>query len=96
VDYNGINLANVTVNWADPTNPDWQEQFTAIINAAMVDTQRVGRPGKSSNILGVRTDEYALNFVPGFLPVIPYTATVDGVNMPFEAITSRQQARLCV
>ena len=38
--------------------------------------------------LGVDTSEYALNLVPGFLPVIPYTSTVDGINMPFEAVTS--------
>jgi hypothetical protein len=88
IDYNGINLANVTVNWADPTNLDWQEQFTAIINASLVDTQRIGRPGARNTILGVRTDEYTVNLVPGFLPVIPYTATVDGVNMPFEAVNA--------
>jgi hypothetical protein len=29
-----------------------------------------------------------VNLVPGFLPVIPYTATIDGVNMPFEAINA--------
>jgi hypothetical protein len=88
IDYNGVNLANITVNWADPTNFDWQEQFTAIINASLVDTQRVGRPGARNTILGVRTDEYTVNLVPGYLPVIPYTATIDGVNMPFEAVTS--------
>ena len=88
VDYNGINLSNVTVDWADPTNPDWQEQFTAIINASLVDTQGVGRPGNRQTLLGVRTDEYSINLVPGYLPVIPYSATVDGINMPFEAITS--------
>jgi hypothetical protein len=88
VDYNGVNLSNVTVNWADPTNPDWQEQFTAIINASLIDSQKVGRPGNRQAILGVTTDEYAINLVPGFLPVIPYAATVDGVNMQFEAVTS--------
>jgi len=93
VDYNGVNLSNVTVNWADPTNPDWQEQFTAIINAALVDTQRVGRPGNRQTILGVRTEEYAVNLVPGFLPVIPYAATIDGVNMPFEAVTATSIGR---
>jgi hypothetical protein len=87
-DYNGINLANVTVNWADPTNLDWQEQFNAILNAAFVDTQRVGRPGARTNILGVETSEYTVNLVPGFLPIIPYTATIDGVNMPFEVVNS--------
>ncbi len=93
VDYNGVNLSNVTVNWSDPTNPDWQEQFTAIINAALVDTQRVGRPGNRQTILGVRTEEYAVNLVPGFLPVIPYAATIDGVNMPFEAVTATSIGR---
>jgi hypothetical protein len=88
IDYNGVNLANVTVNWADPSNFDWQEQFTAIINASLVDTQRIGRPGARNNIIGVRTDEYTINLVPGFLPVIPYTATVDGINMPFEAVNA--------
>jgi hypothetical protein len=88
IDYQGINLSNFTVNWADPTNPDWQEQFTAIINSSLVDSQRVGRPGNRNTILGVRTDEYAINLVPGFLSVVPYTATVDGVTMPFEAVSS--------
>jgi hypothetical protein len=93
VDYNGINLSNITINWADPTNPDWQEQFTAVINASLVDSQRVGRPGNRQTILGVNTAEYAINLVPGFLPVIPYNATVDGINMPFEAITSTSAGR---
>jgi hypothetical protein len=88
VDYNGVNLSNVTVDWNDPTNADWQEQFTAIINAALVDTQKIGRPGNRQTILGVATSEYGINLVPGFLPVIPYSATVDGISMPFEAVTS--------
>jgi len=93
VDYNGVNLSNVTVNWADATNPDWQEQFTAIINASLVDTQKIGRPGARQTILNVRTDEYSINLVPGFLPVIPYSATVDGVNMPFEAVNATMAGR---
>lgn len=87
-DYNGIDLANITVNWADPSNFDWQEQFTAIINASLVDTQRVGSPANDQVILGVDTQEYTVNLVPGYLPVIPYTATIDGVNMPFEAVNA--------
>ena len=93
VDYNGVNLSNVTVNWADPTNPDWQEQFTTIINSVLVDSQKVGRPGNRQTILGVDTAEYGINLVPGFLPVIPYTSTVDGINMPFEATTATSIGR---
>jgi hypothetical protein len=87
-DFNGINLTNVTVDWNDPTNPSWLEQFTLIINAALVDSQKFGRPGNSQDILGVRTDEYSVNLVPGFLPVVPFNAVVDGVNMQFEAVNS--------
>jgi hypothetical protein len=87
-DYNGVNLASVTVNWADPSNFDWQEQFTAIVNASLVNTQRIGRPANDQVILGVNTQEYTINLVPGYLPVVPYTATVDGINMPFEAVNA--------
>ena len=93
VDYNGVNLSNVTINWADPTNVDWLEQWNTIINAALVDTQRIGKPGNRKNILGVDTSTYSVNLVPGFLPVVPYTATVDGVNMPFEAVTASTAGR---
>ena len=88
VDYNGVNLSNITVNWADPTNLDWQEQFTTILNASLLNTQRFGRPAASQTILGVNTQEYTINLVPGYLPVVPYTAVVDGISMPFEAINA--------
>ena len=81
-DFNGIDLANVTVNWADPTNFNWQEQFTAIINSALVDSQRIGRPGNRTTILGVNTDEYSINLVPGFLPVIPYNLSLIHISEP--------------
>ena len=88
IDYNGVNLASVTVNWADPSNFDWQEQFSAIINASLLDTQRVGVPANRQDILGIETAEYTINLVPGFLPIVPFTATIDGVNMPFEAVNA--------
>jgi hypothetical protein len=87
-DYNGINLANLTVNWADPTNLNWQEQFVTIINASLVNSQKFGNPGNKQTLQGVDTQEYTINLVPGFLPVVPYTATIDTINMPFEVVNS--------
>ncbi len=92
-DFNGINLSNVTIDWNDPTNPNWLEQFTTIINAALVDSQKFGRPGNEQTILGIRTSEYTINLVPGYLPVIPYESVVDGVNMPFEAVSATSLGR---
>lgn len=88
VDINGVNISNVTILWNDPANPNWQEQFNTIINAALINAQRIGRPGNSQTILGVRTDEYTINIPEGQLPVVPYTSEVDGINMNFELVSS--------
>ena len=88
VDFTGVNLSNVTVNWNDTTNPNWLEQFTVIVNAALSSSQRFGRPGNSQTILGVQTDEYTLNLANGFLPVVPFSSTINGTNMVFEAVSS--------
>ena len=92
-DFNGVNLSNVTINWNDPTNANWLEQFTYVMNAAFVDSQKFGRPASRQTILGIETAEYTINFAAGFLPVIPYTSNVDGINMPFEAVSSSTQGK---
>ena len=91
VDFNGINLSNTTITWDDPANQNWFEQFVLILNAALVDSQKYGRPANEQSILGIDTAEYTLNLVPGFLPVVPYGAIVDGVNMPFEVVNASTQ-----
>ena len=88
VDYNGINLSNVVVNWNDTVNTNWLEQFTTVVNAAMIDSQRFGRPGSTKNILGTQTDEYTLNLIQGILPVVPFNSTVNNTDMVFEAVSA--------
>jgi len=88
VDFTGVNLSNVTVNWNDTTNPNWLEQFTVIVNSSLTSSQRFGRPGNTQSILGIQTDEYTFNLAPGFLPVVPFSTVVNGTNMVFEAVSS--------
>ena len=97
LDYNKNNLANVTVRWNDRTNADWQEQFKTVINAMLVNSQSVGSPGNSQSIQGVKTQEYTINTSPGIVPAVPFTATVDGIAMPFEIVsgTSVNSVFLC-
>jgi hypothetical protein len=83
-DINGFNLSNLTVLWNDPANLYWLEQFNTIINAALINTQRVGVSGNTAQILGVTTDEYALQIPAGTVPVIPFNSNVNGLNMNFE------------
>lgn len=91
IDFTGVNLSNITVNWNDTTNANWLEQFTVIVNAALDNSQRFGRPGNAQTILGVDTEEYALNLIQGFLPVIPFTSTINGTEMGFEAVCATTQ-----
>jgi hypothetical protein len=86
-DLNGINLGNLPILWNDPANPNWLEQFNTIINAALVNTQRIGRPGNVADLLGVLTSEYALKIPPDALPIVPFTSTIDGITMNFELVS---------
>ena len=88
VDFNGVNLSNVTIFWNDTTNPDWLTQFNTILNAAIVASQRVGKPGNTSTLNGIFTEEYTLNLINGFLPVVPFTSNVNGTDMTFEAVNA--------
>ena len=86
-DSNNLALSGLTILWNDPVNPNWQEQFNTVFNAALIDTQRVGRPGNSQTILGVKTDEYSVVLPLNTTPVIPFSATVDGITMSFEGVS---------
>jgi hypothetical protein len=87
-DLNGLNLSNLTILWNDPANPNWQEQFNTIINASLVNTQRIGRPGNVADLLGIITAEYAINIPADNLPIAPFTSTVDGITMNFELVSA--------
>ena len=87
-DLNGFNLSNQTVLWNDPANINWLEQFNTIINATLIDTQRIGRPGNTAQISGIKTEEYAINIPVNTLPIVPFTAIVDNQNMNFELVSA--------
>lgn len=87
-DSNGMNLANLQVSWNDSSNENWLEQYTAILNATLVNTQVVGKPGASNLINGIQTDEYGVNVVPGITPIFKFTAKVENTNMGFEVVSA--------
>ena len=92
-DSTGINLSSIVVNWNDSTNENWLEQFTAILNAALISTQAIGKPGATKSLSGVKTDEYTVDIIAGITPTYPYSASIAGVTYPFEIIsaTSNEQ-----
>ncbi len=83
-DLNGLNLSNLPILWNDPANPNWLAQYNTVINAALTNTQRVGHPGNTAQILGIKTDEYAVNIPSTTQPVIPFSTSINGTTMNFE------------
>jgi len=86
-DSNGLNLAGLVINWADAGNSNWQEQFTLILNAALISNQAIGKPSESQVINGITNDTYQINLVPNVLATYSFKATVAGSSMPFEMVS---------
>lgn len=86
-DINGTNLGGQTILWNDPANINWLSQFNSIINATLVDSQRIGRPGNSKTILGVKTDEYSISMPTTVLPIVSYSSQVDNIDTAFELVS---------
>jgi hypothetical protein len=86
-DSNGLDLSGLVINWADSGNSNWLEQFTIILNAAMVNNQSVGKPSNSQIINGITNEEYQLNLVPNILARFPFSAVVAGTQMLFETVS---------
>jgi hypothetical protein len=86
-DSTGVNLSNLPINWNDPGNDNWQEQFNIVLNSALINSQVVGKPGNTTAITGVRTEEYSVNILPNIVPAFKFQSLVETTNMNFE-ITS--------
>jgi hypothetical protein len=79
----GNNLANVTINWNDPDNSNWLEQFTTVLNAAFVFTNPYGVPLNTGTVQGVNVQLYRIN---GLFSAnnVSFSAVVSGTSMNFE------------
>jgi hypothetical protein len=87
IDSSGRNLANIEVSWNDTSNNNWFDQFTKIMNSAMIDELTFGVPQTLDLINGIQTEQYRLNSRINDLPVFSFSKTVDGRSLQFE-ITS--------
>ena len=87
-DSNNLNLSNQTVVWNDPSNPDWNEQFTKILNSALPLNSNVGRPVQKATIAGVPTEQYRLNSANEDLPVYGFNKTISGSTSRFEIVST--------
>jgi len=95
-DSNGSDLSNLIINWDDPSNDNWQEQFNTILNAALIDSQTVGKSGNSQIVNGVSTQEYTLRILDQILPTFRFSTEVEGNQLNFETISATSVNRTFV
>ena len=88
LDNDGINLANLSISWNDASNENWLDQFRTIINAALINSQVIGKPGNTQSIADIRTEEYSVNLSSNQEPIIRFTETVNDIPMNFEAVSA--------
>jgi hypothetical protein len=91
IDSDGADLTNAVIFWNDVTNSNWLEQFILIINASLVSSQRVGKPGNSQLIADVKTDEYRINLGFGADNVYKFSSTIQGNPLTFEMVSATSQ-----
>ena len=88
VDSNGTNLANQTVIWNDPSNPDWREQFEKFINAALPTNATIGKPIKKDVVEGILTFQYRYKSSNTDVPVYSFSKNIDGRNIQFQIVST--------
>ena len=87
-DSNGTNISNLIISWNDPSNDNWQEQFNTILNAALVDSQTVGKGGASGVINGISTQEYTIRIPSNVQAAYAFTTEIEGTQMPIEVVSA--------
>jgi len=85
-DSNGSNLANTTVGWNDPTNPNWYQQFINIMNSSM--SSNFGNPASRNIINAIETDQYRINSSNTDVPIFNFSKNINGTSMNFEIVSS--------
>jgi hypothetical protein len=88
LDSNGRNLAQQVISWNDPTNPNWEEQFTTVLNSAMADNTQFGRSQGTAVIDGILTNQYRFRTFSTDVPIFSFTKSVAGRTMAFELVST--------
>lgn len=88
LDSTGRNISNQLINWNDPTNSNWLEQFLLVVNAAMADNTEFGRSQGSAFISSISTEQYRFRSAIRDVPVFSFSKTVASRGMTFEIVST--------
>lgn len=83
----GNNLSNVVVNWNDPTNPIWKEQFLLVMNDIFAQPFGYVLPQDRVQVENTLFERYEFNNNYLKNGVIPFTVNVGGSQYPMEMVS---------
>lgn len=83
----GQNLANQTISWNNPDDPNWYENIVAILNNAFVGTNPFGIPIKAGTVGGFVAQTYRLNALAS-ANNLGFSANASGQAMDFEIVNA--------
>lgn len=87
-DSNGTNLSNLNINWNDPNNSEWYDQWLTICNSAFQSTNQFGNPVKSGTVASVPADIYNINTSTDQPVVKNFSEIVDGISTSIDVVKS--------
>lgn len=86
LDTDGNNLANTTIRWNDPNNPNWKTQFIQVINRVFQQPFGSVSPSERVQVQDVVFELYQLRNIPTQFGVVPFSASVSGRGVPMELV----------
>lgn len=87
-DANGRNLSGLSVTWNDSTNTNWLDQFTRIMNSAMIPENIFGVPVTHDVVGNIYSEQYKFNSSNTGIPIYGFSSAVNGTAMSFEAVST--------
>jgi hypothetical protein len=88
LDASGESLQDIRIDWNDPTNANSFDQFITVLNSAFSVTNPFTKPIVEGTVGGIATQIYGFNNEIGSTPIFPTSATVNGVSVPFEFVST--------
>lgn len=85
-DSSGTLLQGVTINWNDPSNEDWLEQFLTVMNSAFTYTNQFGKPIKNISINNISNQLYQFGSAINPSAVYSFGASINGKYQNFEVV----------
>lgn len=85
-DSSGTLLQGIKINWNDPSNEDWLEQFLTVMNSAFTYTNQFGKPTKNIALNNISNQIYQMTSAINASAVYSFSANINGKQQSFEVV----------